>query len=733
MKINSNFFSGLAILLSSIAVSISLLNPIPGPKGETGSQGSSGEQGETPFIGENGNWWIGDEDTGIKATIETDASNPFDNFNLGRAEEESLLTRFSSYLTNDPIDLSLQSNYVTNLVDDGYTLISNATQLMSISNQSGDYVLGNDIDLSLLVNWQPITFDNGGFSGTLDGAGFTLSGLSTENINPDNIALHQLGLFNRIEDAVIRNLTIEDFYFDSNVDLVGALAGEVVTSEITYVQILDSYIEGYQFVGGLFGYATDIIGDNLDANNNVVIGNDLVGGLIGFAGGSHFINLSSGLLQQIKVHGSVGGGLIGELIDGTLLSSYSYGRVSFSGEVVVSNYYLGGMIGYGSDLIIMSVNNYASVFSPLDTLSTYVEYLGGIAGYLNRSRMSNPINYGAIEVFYSGEGFYEILSLGGLVGEMQNSSIFSGFNMGTVRAVLADFNDEFVIPVSHSEYIAGLVGYQRESGLIVGSLNAGPVYGGEEVGGLVGGTGISISQVWSTMVINQSINMGSIRGVVKVGGLLGSIDAFFNAEITQSYNRGQVEGDYGVGGIIGFMMTYNGLPSLIKEVYNTGDVIGISDLGGIVGATVRNLDNPEYGTGFLTIEQSFQVGTIVPLELGFLGNDYDTYAAGSIAGVNVMGGRIQSTSYLLQEGEVNLYEFDFVTEETSSFGSQWMTLPAVSYGFQSQTYAFNNTNVFKKDQFVYQSLWNMKDVWEFEDANSYPNLKRNIINSLSFQ
>lgn len=44
-----------------------------GPQGPQGAQGAQGEQGVpgkdglTPFIGENGNWWIGDKDTGIYA------------------------------------------------------------------------------------------------------------------------------------------------------------------------------------------------------------------------------------------------------------------------------------------------------------------------------------------------------------------------------------------------------------------------------------------------------------------------------------------------------------------------------------------------------------------------------------------------------------------------------------------------------------------------------------------
>lgn len=42
-----------------------------GPKGDTGDtgpQGPKGDPGETPYIGDNGNWWIGETDTGVSAT-----------------------------------------------------------------------------------------------------------------------------------------------------------------------------------------------------------------------------------------------------------------------------------------------------------------------------------------------------------------------------------------------------------------------------------------------------------------------------------------------------------------------------------------------------------------------------------------------------------------------------------------------------------------------------------------
>ena len=46
------------------------LSTLKGRDGETGQDGASGKDGNTPFIGENGNWWIGGTDTGVKATGE---------------------------------------------------------------------------------------------------------------------------------------------------------------------------------------------------------------------------------------------------------------------------------------------------------------------------------------------------------------------------------------------------------------------------------------------------------------------------------------------------------------------------------------------------------------------------------------------------------------------------------------------------------------------------------------
>jgi hypothetical protein len=41
---------------------------IKGTNGSQGKQGKQGDPGLTPYIGDNGNWWIDDTDTGVSAT-----------------------------------------------------------------------------------------------------------------------------------------------------------------------------------------------------------------------------------------------------------------------------------------------------------------------------------------------------------------------------------------------------------------------------------------------------------------------------------------------------------------------------------------------------------------------------------------------------------------------------------------------------------------------------------------
>ena len=61
-----------------------------GKGGENGKDGADGKDGLTPFIGENGNWWIGENDTGVKAAA--DDSVPVGSGNVTEAEGVNTVT-----------------------------------------------------------------------------------------------------------------------------------------------------------------------------------------------------------------------------------------------------------------------------------------------------------------------------------------------------------------------------------------------------------------------------------------------------------------------------------------------------------------------------------------------------------------------------------------------------------------------------------------------------------------
>ena len=45
---------------------------LKGEKGDQGERGPQGESGDTPYIGQNGNWWVGETDTGFAVSAKPD-------------------------------------------------------------------------------------------------------------------------------------------------------------------------------------------------------------------------------------------------------------------------------------------------------------------------------------------------------------------------------------------------------------------------------------------------------------------------------------------------------------------------------------------------------------------------------------------------------------------------------------------------------------------------------------
>ena len=237
--------------------------------------------------------------------------------------------------------------------------ISNAQELQDIRDDlDGDYVLTDDIDLSGVTNFEPIGVEEDPFTGTFDGNGHGITGLTIERLDDEGV-----GLFGDTgTDATIRNVSLEDVSVDGE-QWVGALVG------YNQGEIIDSYAMGSAVadtrVGGLVG------GNEGSITNSYAEGDvtsvDIAGGLVG----SNIGNIEESYADT-SVAGFEGvtardmGGLVG-INDGEIEDTYARGDV-------LGDEFLGGLVGASDGDIVGSYATGEVVGS---------ENTGGLVGDLN--------------------------------------------------------------------------------------------------------------------------------------------------------------------------------------------------------------------------------------------------------------------------------------------------------------------------------------------------------------
>ena len=151
----------------------------------------------------------------------------------------------------------------------------------------------------------------------------------------------------------------------------------------------------------------------------------------------------------------------------------------------------------------------------------------------------------------------------------------------------------------------------------IGVVNA-TVTGKDAVGGLVGGSGGTVSNSYST---------GTVTGSSSVGGLLGSN----SGTVSDSYSIGSVTGDLNVGGLMG----ENAYGGSVSNSYSTGSVTGNEDVGGLVGHNFFGTVSDSYSTGSVTGD--WLVGGLVGYKLrGTVSNSYYNCDEVLINGQNII-------------------------------------------------------------------------------------------------
>mgnify|MGYP000134798505 CR=1 FL=1 len=315
---------------------------------------------------------------------------------------------------------------------------------------SGSWTQTADIDMGDCEWDSSIGDSTTSFTGTYDGGGFAISGLTI-----DTGVLNYAGLFGRTDDASIQNL-----------GFTGSVTGD-------------------RYVGGLIGYLNGGSVSNSYATGSIQATDDRGGGLIGGVNlGSVIDSYASGDVQG--ANGDVGG-LIGYFNyfsgQGSVSGSYALGSATSAGDRV------GGLVGS---------NNGASItnsFARGAAISTGDDQVGGLVGYMNGGAVTNSYATG------NSEGSRWV---GGLIGDMNEGldggSVSESYALGSATAA--------------GDRVGGLVGSNSGASITNSfARGAVTSTGGNQVGGLVGYmVGGSVTNSYATGATQGNGNVGGLLG-----------------------------------------------------------------------------------------------------------------------------------------------------------------------------------------------------------------------------
>jgi hypothetical protein len=358
--------------------------------------------------------------------------------------------------------------------------ITDVSELQAMAaDLSAHYVLAGDVDATGTAGWNdgagfvPVGDETAPFTGSLDGDGHVVSGLTIDRPGADGVGLFgALGDWrNRLGD--VRDLRLENVRMAGR-SSVGGLAGSS-DGAVSRV-VVTGRVEGTRTVGGLVGRNQGTVTDSLSAA--AVRGADRVGGLVGSNTARSSPFSSAGLVTGSTATGDVTGGrhvggLVGNNLNGNVVDSTAAGDVDGGGIGV------GGLVGRNQFGVVIGSVATGDVAGP--------DQVGGLVGESDRG----PVLDSAAKGDVAGAD-----QVGGLVGFLEYSVVAGSAATGNVTGAtdvggLVGGNFESTMSRSYalssvdgSARVGGLVG-QLLGGAVHGSYAAGPVLnrGG---GGLVG-------------------------------------------------------------------------------------------------------------------------------------------------------------------------------------------------------------------------------------------------------
>ncbi len=440
---------------------------------------------------------------------------------------------------------------------DTYQVESQA-QLSAIRDcPSSTYILNNDISLNGL--WTPIA----SFSGSLDGRGRTISGLT---ITAGNNAAF---ISSTTNTAVITDLNFSGARVtggSSVAILVGTNAGKV-----TRCKSVSGAATGFNDVGGLVGTNSGPIDAGIvtggtvqgiqqsaKSTNSGLL--DHIGGLVGFNKAAAISNSSSTATVTAAADSVSIGGLIG-----------ANGDVFRTGNAALS-FVAGGPVTNCSFAGSVTQQGYSA-----KSTSEFTSNVGGLIGLNRKGAVSNSTSSGGVARPNSSRRL--LFAMGGLVGTNDDGVIVNSSSTASVTGGSLD------------GAIGGLVGY---GGTIMSSYATGTVNGTGFVGGLAGSGARNIYHSHANGLVSGSGYLGGLIGyaggsnifysssaseVELLGAGIGAGLVAFGGKVTDSYATGSVTGD-DVDSILGGLA---GMAVQITRSFATGRLAGPGTLGGLMG------------------------------------------------------------------------------------------------------------------------------------------------------
>lgn len=578
--------------------------------------------------------------------------------------------------------------------------IQNVHQLQAINTDAvertkGHYVLTDDIDASATETWnqgagfEPIGrgVDNR-FTGTFDGANFTISGLTIERNTADEA---NIGLFGTIIGGTVQNLVFEQASV-KGIKAVGVVSGSAAGATVTNIHIRDnSVVNGRWRVGGVTGFTytpsnapkTEISDITITESN------------IGLTGAYQ--------VPQNEFYGGVGG-VVGLAVN-TALTNVETTKSEISGG---SDHVGGiaGLIGPDSSIHLARVSESEIYMTTYSNVSRESSNLGGIVGLSEGELVDVEVAH--TDIIGSG------LSVGGVVGKngvdgsidsgliresrvTRSKTYFSGDAVGGFVSINEGIITDGVVDdvqVKATNAVGGFVGINEQSGeisrglvtnsevLLDHSLQLG--VGEEDANGLggfvLGNEGrISRSSVQNTEIYGswddtagfaaKNISPGKIsESFVYLpdfilhgsGDHVGGFVAFNQGEVRKSYAiLDQVTGS---GNYIGGFIAHNsgagaGAEVWVEQSYAHTDVkaiqSGSTEVGGFIG---QNDDLPSFPGRIRNSFWSSQVAVSYPHSYG--GNE------NNITAVNF---EVEST-FTQKQWDFNSATGDWIMPSTSNPG-----------------------------------------------------------------